>query len=152
MIKSPNDRPWSRRIVAQPLYQAVIIFVFGLFLTLIDSGTGSSNVASSKFSTAWILLTACILFYALCSSVLSLWAMNPNKYWRDAIFSFVGLMVVSGFTATLVSGQGIDEAGSFRWLFVVLSIGYLVFLTIVRLMRRIVDIAIRQDERLRGGE
>lgn len=152
MIKSTNNRPWSRRIVAQPLYQAVIIFVFGVFLTLIDRGTGLSNVSSSKFSTAWILLTASILFYSLCSSVFSLWAKNPNKYWRDAIFSFVGLMVASALTASLISGQGIDEAGSFRWLFVVLSIGYLVFLTIVRLMRRIVDIAIRQDERLRGGE
>ena len=140
------------RIVAQPLYQAIIIFIFGLFLVLLDQSTGMAGVGTSKYNSPWILLTACILFYSLCSSVFSLKSKQPNKYWRDGIFSFVGLMVAVGLAATVISGQTIDEAGSFRWIFLVLSIGYLVFLTIVRLMKRIVDIAIRQDERLRGGE
>jgi len=97
-------------------------------------------------------LTASILFYAICSSVLSLRSPDMNRYWRDSILAFVGLTVLSAVAATVISGVGIDEAGSFRWIFVVLAIGFLVFLSIVRVMKRIVDIAIKQDERLRGGE
>lgn len=138
------------RITRQPAFQAMIIFVFGVLLTLIDKGSNASGVGESTQNTPWILMTACILFYALCSSILSLNAHDPNRYWRDAIFSFVGLMIASALIAMLISGQSIDEAGSFRWLFVVLAIGYLVFLSIVRLMKRIVDIAIKQDDKLRG--
>ncbi|MDX1409977.1 MAG: hypothetical protein R3330_17630, partial [Saprospiraceae bacterium] len=80
----------------------------------------------------------------------SLCADNMNRYWSRSIMCFVGLMALSILTSTVVSGASMDEAGTFRWLFVVLTIGYLVFLVIVRLMKRIVDIAIKQDEKLRG--
>ena len=81
---------------------------------------------------------------------MSLKAASMNKYWSRSIMAFMGLLVVSGLLATVFSGLSIDEAGSFRWLFVVLTFGYLVFLSIVRLMKKIVDIAIEQDDRLRG--
>jgi hypothetical protein len=138
------------KIAAQPAYQALIIFVFSAFLTLIDTGTHLNGIGTTTKNSTWILMTTCILFYAVCSSVLSLFSRHPNRYWRDAILSYVGLLVISALTARMLSGLSMDEAGSFRWLFVVLSIGYLVFLSIVRLMRRIVEIAIRQDEKLRG--
>ena len=140
----------AAKITAQPLFQAAIIFVLVAFLALIDRGSNVSGVGTSTQNSPWILMTACILFYALCSSILSLKAKQANRYWRDAILSFVLLMVASAATATVLSGQSMDEAGSFRWLFVVMSVGYLVFLTIVRLMKKIVDLAIRQDDKLRG--
>ncbi len=140
----------ASKIAAQPAFQAGIIFIFGALLSLLDLGSNASGVSSSTQNSSWILMTACILFYALCSSIFSLKASQPNRYWRKAIFSFIGLMIASALLATLLSGQSIDEAGSFRWLFVVLAIGYLVFLSIVRLMKTIVDIAIKQDDKLRG--
>ena len=145
-----KQKPIAGRIVAQPAFQAGLIFIFGAILALLDRGTNASGAGTSSQNSAWILLTACILFYALCSSIFSLKAIHPNRYWRDAILSFIGLMIVSALLATVISGQSIDEAGSFRWLFVVLAVGYLVFLSIVRLMKTIVDIAIRQDDKLRG--
>jgi FtsH-binding integral membrane protein len=138
------------RIVAQPMYQAVVIFLFSAFLALIDRQSGVLGVGATGKNSPWVMMTVGILFYAVASSVLSLRAKNQNKYWRNAMMTFVGLMLVSGLTAMLISGQSIDEAGSFRWLFVVLSIGYLVFCAIVRLIKKIVDIAIKQDDRLRG--
>lgn len=149
-MTSESSKPLADRISRQPAFQAIIIFVFGIILSLLDQGSNASGVGESTQNTPWILMTACILFYALCSSILSLKASDANRYWRDAILSFVGLMIGSGLIAMWISGQSIDEAGSFRWLFVVLSIGYLVFLSIVRLMKRIVDIAIKQDDKLRG--
>jgi FtsH-binding integral membrane protein len=138
------------RIVAQPMYQAVVIFLFSAFLALIDRQSGVLGVGATGKNSPWVMMTVGILFYAVASSVLSLRAKNQNKYWRNAMMTFVGLMLVSGLTAMLISGQSIDEAGSFRWLFVVLAIGYLVFCAIVRLIKKIVDIAIKQDDRLRG--
>jgi len=149
-MTDPVKTTLALRVAAQPLYQAGIIFVFGLFLALINQGTSASVATDPAHNTSWILMTACVLFYGVCSSVLSLNAKNANRYWRDAILSYVVMMIVSALTAYALSGLSIDEAGSFRWIFIVLAIGYLVFLSIVRLIKRIVDIAIKQDERLRG--
>ncbi len=138
------------RIADKPPYQAIVIFLFGGFLAFIDSGSNDFGVGTTEKNAPWILMTACLLFYALCCSLLSLRTKHMNLYWRDAIFSFMGLAVASALLATALSGQSMDEAGSFRWLFVVLAIGFLVFLTIVRLIRKIVEIAIKQDDKLRG--
>ena len=143
---------FAARIAEQPILQAGIIFVLGVLMSLLDLATRASGISSSEKNTPWILMTACILFYAVCSSVLSLRARNQNTYWRNSILSFVGLMILSGLFAMLISGLSMDKAGSFRWLFFVMAIGYLVFLSIVRLIRRIVELAIKQDEKLRGGE
>lgn len=45
-----------------------------------------------------------------------------------------------------------DEAGSFRWLYIVFALTYLVFISIVNMMRKIMEIAKKQDARLRGEE
>ena len=147
-----NTQLNTERIARQPVWQAVIIFAFVLLIALVDRMFQSGDKVVQLGNTTWILLTASILFYAICSSVLSLRSPDMNRYWRDSILAFVGLTVLSAVAATVISGVGIDEAGSFRWIFVVLAIGFLVFLSIVRVMKRIVDIAIKQDERLRGGE
>ena len=139
-------------VIKKPEYQAIIVFLAGLLLALLDKLATAIGLWESASNNAWIIMTAFVLFYALFNSILSLKADSMNRYWSRSIMSFVGLIAVSIGVSTLLSGIGIDEAGSFRWLFLVLTIGYLVFLVIVRLMRRIVEIAIKQDERLRGGE
>jgi len=138
------------RIVARPLFQAIVIFIFSALLALLDYKAGVLGVGTTGKNSPWVMMTAGILFYALSSSILSLKAERQNIYWREAILTFIGLLVASGLFATLISGLSIDEAGSFRWIFVVLSFGYLVFIAIVRLMRKIVEIAIKQDEKMRN--
>jgi len=48
--------------------------------------------------------------------------------------------------------MSIYEAKSFRWIYIVFTFGYLLFLCILRAMRKIVHIAQKQDARLRGEE
>lgn len=140
----------AERIAAQPLYQAIIIFIFSGLIALIDGKGDMLGVGTTSTNAAWITMTTSMLFYALCSSILSLKAKNQGRYWRNGIFTFMGLAVACGLLATAISGQSIDEAGSFRWLFVVLAIGYLVFCAIVSLIRKIVELAVKQDDKLRG--
>lgn len=151
MSASQNQR-LAGRIADQPAFQAAIIFVFAAIIALVGGRGDHLGMGTTDTNGAWITMTTGILFYALCSSVLSLRAKDQLKYWRNGIFSFVGLAIASGLVATAISGQSMDEAGSFRWLFGVLAIGYLVFCAIASLIRKIVEIAVRQDEKLRGGK
>jgi uncharacterized membrane protein len=133
-------------IVRNPVYQAILIFGVALTLAGLEKLANVIGIMDSKPNSPWIVMTAFILFFTIANSILSLRVENLNKYWAVSIISFVAILACSALTATLLSGLSIDEAGSFRWLFMVLTFGYLVFLSIVRLIRRIVEYAIKQDD------
>ena len=99
---------------------------------------------------AWTVSASMVLMFAVSNSVLSLGADDINSYWNKSILSFVMVCVIGGLIAWAVSGQTITEAKSFKWIYIVFSFGYLFFLSIVSLMRKVVMIAQKQDKRLRG--
>lgn len=100
----------------------------------------------------WTVAAAFTLLFGVINSVLSLAATDQNKYFGTSILSYMGVLVVGGLIAWLISGQSIYEAKSFRWIYIVFTFGYLLFLCMVRAMRKIVKIAQDQDARLRGEE
>jgi len=69
-----------------------------------------------------------------------------------AIISFIILMVSTGVLAAVISGQSIDigGGGSFRWMYMMFTFSYLVLLTIVNSMSKILQYVKKQDARLRG--
>jgi hypothetical protein len=62
------------------------------------------------------------------------------------------LLLIGGGMAWGFSGVALQEAGSISWILFVFSFGYLVFLSIVNLMRFVVELAQKQDKGLRGEE
>lgn len=100
----------------------------------------------------WEVAATGLLFYAVMNSVLSIAFEDQNFYWLYSIIGFAGLLVSCGGLAFLCSGITIDEAGSFRWIFLVFTMGYIILLAIVRTMKKIITIAQREDKRLRGEE
>lgn len=138
-----------QHISKNPMYQALLVFGVALTLAVIEKLANLTGLVESKPDSPWIVMTTFILFYSIANSVLSLRAENLNTYWAKSIISFVAILVCSAIGATLLSGLSIDEAGSFRWLFIVLTVGYLVFLSIMRLVKAIVEYAIKQDDELK---
>lgn len=128
-----------------PVLQAAIIFVAGIVTTLgakLVHWTGLIEVGE-RFP--WLTAASYMLFFALFNSVFSLSSPNLNKYWGRSMFSFGGLAVASGLMAYLFSSIPIREAGSYSWIYVVLTFGYLVFLSIMGFMKRIVEFAEREE-------
>ncbi|MCO6488292.1 MAG: hypothetical protein J5I98_07745 [Phaeodactylibacter sp.] len=93
----------------------------------------------------WMTAASFLLLFAMFNSVFSLSAENMLKYWGRSIYSYLGLAFASGLAAYFFSALSIDEAGSYRWIYVVLTIGYLVFLGIMAFMRQIVEFAQREE-------
>jgi MFS family permease len=127
-----------------PVFQAsialtacLVVMVLGKFLT----------AAGMEFTPRfpWLAIGAFVMCYAIFNSIFSLSAKDPMKYWGQSVMSYLGLAFIGGAFAWLFSGLTLNEAGSFRWIFVVLSIGYLVFLSMVNLMKKIVEFAMRED-------
>jgi len=93
----------------------------------------------------WMTAASFLLLFAMGNSVFSLSAKNMLKYWGRSIYSYLGLAVVSGVLAYFTSSMSIDEAGSYRWIYLVLTVGYLVFLGMMAFMRQIVEFAQKEE-------
>jgi hypothetical protein len=129
-----------------PILQGVFILAFSFAAMLgakVLNWTGLVDVVGPAF---WIIAGMSILLFALFNSVLSLSATDMNQYWTRSIPTYAALMVLNGSLAYLFSAMTIHEAGTFRWIFMVLTFGYLLFLSMMRFMRKIVEIAQREDD------
>lgn len=147
-MHSPS--PFKKEI--HPLKQALVV-VLGMpvfmFLFIFPSWLGAYEADAHL---PWTVAASFTLLFAVTNSVLSLAATDQNKYWGNSILSYMAVVIIGGFLAWLISGQNIYEAKSFRWIYIVFTFGYLLFLSIVRVMRKIVKIAQDQDARLRGED
>lgn len=103
-------------------------------------------------SGPWIVSTAMILLFIVVNTVVALRIENILPYWSYSLVFYLAILAVAYGWCYLLTGKHIDEVGSFRWIWMVLTMVYFVFFIITRTMKRIVDLAIRQDKKLRGEE
>jgi hypothetical protein len=86
-----------------------------------------------------------MLFFALMNSLLSLKAPSFVKYWGVSIYSYIGLGLGTSLLAWGFSGIPLKEAESYRWIYIVVTVGFIVFLTLVNLMKVIVKFAEKEE-------
>ena len=136
----------------KPLHQAAVILVMIILLTGIDLLFPHDDSLFDISSGPWIVSTAMILLFIVVNTVVALRIENILPYWSFSLLFYFGLLAVAYGWCYLLTGKHIDEVGSFRWIWMVLTMVYFVFFIITRTMKRIVDLAIRQDKKLRGEE
>jgi hypothetical protein len=143
----------DNRIIAfleKPMNQAILVLLMIVVFTLLDYSLPHVNTLLEVNSGSWIVATAMIFFFVILNSLIALRIVNIIPYWSRSVILYIGLLVISYGWCYFLSGKHIDEVGSFRWLWFVLTITYMVFFSIARSVKRVVDIADKQDEKLRG--
>jgi hypothetical protein len=141
-----TKQPYFLDKTYNPFVQAAIALGFVLASMLIAQIAKWSSIIAVSNRFFWIIAGTAILSFAIFNSVLSLSTKDMNKYWMYSTASYVVLLVGSSFLAYFFSSMTITEAGSFRWIFIVLTFGYLLFLSLMRFMRKIVQIAQKEDD------
>ena len=139
-------------IFRKPLNQAALIVGMIIVFTLIDFVLPHHSTLFEQDSGSWIVGTAMILCYIIINTIIALRTEPIFPYWSKSILIYVGVLVFTYAWCYMLTGKQIDDVGSFRWLWMVLSMVYLVFFIIARTMKRIIDIANDQDKKLRGEE
>jgi hypothetical protein len=137
---------------SKPLYQALLVVAMTIVFSLIDKMMPHHTELLEINSGTWIVGTAMILCYIILNTIVALRIEPIIPYWSKSVTYYIGTLVFVYAWSYLLSGKSIDEAGSFRWLWLVLTLVYMVFFAIARSMKRIVDFALKQDEKLRGEE
>lgn len=151
-MKYPNEQDSILVQIGKPFQQAIIALSLGVVIMLVGwllRVSGTVDVAPNFF---WLTAASCVLLYAMFNAMISVSADSIDRYWKSAIPMFFVLMLVLSLLATLLSAIQISEAGSYAWIYVILTFGYLAFLSMARFIKRILSIAMREEERVRQEE
>jgi hypothetical protein len=129
-----------------PIFQAGLMLMAGIFVTTTAKLVEMAKITEVGDRFPWLSAASFLLMFAIFNSLSSLAIkQESNSYWGRAIASFVGLAAVSGLIAYLFSGLSIWEAGSYSWIYVVLAVGYLIFLGMMSFMKAVVQFAQREE-------
>lgn len=97
----------------------------------------------------WVNALALTFVFTLFNTLFSLTCKNQIQYWSQSIYSYLALCVFGIASARIFSGIPIDEAGSFRWLFLVFTFIQILLLTIASTIRRIITLVLKKDKEMR---
>ena len=128
-----------------PFYQAGIALVGVVAITLLAKVVGLSGIVSIPVRFPWMSAASFMLLFALFNSLYSLRTDDMMRYWGRSLYSFMGLAGLAGLSAWFFSGLTIGAAGSYRWIYIVVTIGYFVFLSMMATLRKIVDFAQKEE-------
>ncbi len=131
-----------------PFLQSGVILCAGLVVMLLTKLLINVGILQLSDRFPYMISAAFVLFYAIFNSIFSLTADDMNKYWFHSTIAFAGLTIASAFLAYMFCGIKLEEAGSFKWIYTVLGFCYLVFLSILRGMKRIVFLAQQEDREM----
>jgi len=141
-----NEQPTSALGKAyDPVLQAGGVLAIVFFILLITKFLTSMEWVNTEPDFPWSIAATFLLFFAIANSISSISAKDLNQYWGRSMLCFAGLALGSGMLAYLFSSLTIGEAGTYKWIFIVLTFGYMVFLSIIGFMKRIVDFAEQED-------
>lgn len=100
----------------------------------------------------WEAVFTVLLAYMLFNAMLSFPYKKRSQYFVRSLMAYAAIVFSGALLANWFSGITMDEAGSFRWLYLLLSFCYLVFLSIANAMWKIIEMAKKEDKRLRGED
>jgi hypothetical protein len=128
-------KPWFQGVIALGL-----IVLSQTFFKLVSSPT--TDLEKLDY---WIIASSYLLFFTLLNSVFSFNSESASKYYAQSVFTFIAVAVLGGYSAYLFSGIALSDASSFSWIYRVLTVIFIVFLTIVNVIRKIVELAKNQN-------
>lgn len=125
--------------------QALFVFAIAFLIMGIGWGMVTAGLFTLDRLFAWSIGAALMLFFAIANSLLSLRATSFVKYWGASIYSYLALAFGTIMTAWAFSGIPLREAGSYRWIYIVVTVGFIVFLSMVNFMKIIVAYAEKEE-------
>ena len=135
-----------------PYRQALVASVLQLIVLGITRMLMSGGQMNETPTLFWEIAFTIMMTYMLFSAMLSFPYKKRGEYFYKSIIGYVVVAFSGGFLADWLSGISMDEAGSFRWLYLLLTFCYLVFLSIANAMWKIIEMAKKQDSRLMGDD
>lgn len=128
-----------------PVIQAAVILTGAVVLMAFARLLDATGLMATDRLFPWSVAAAFMLLFALLNSLMSLRADSIYKYWAPSMYSYLGLALCTGLAAWVFSGIPLRDAGTYRWIYIVVTFGFLIFLSMVNFMKKIVQFAEREE-------
>lgn len=111
-----------------------LIIVFSLINLLFESGNDDSSVLAPYF-----ISSSFALLYALINSIILINSDDANKFWRYSVVGFF-IIIIGGLAFSfLMTGVHPLDTIIYYQIYVVIIFGYLVFMAIAGLMKKLLE-------------
>lgn len=139
-----NEQPQSNSLTTRisPVRLAAILLVSALVVSVIQNAS-SEDEAVNLFP--YLMTCSVTLLYAVFTSVSLVTISDIKCHWGQAMIGFVLLLLLGIAGAYIISGVFVIEAASYYTIYSVVTIGYLVFLSIMRGVRFVIDYSHRPN-------
>jgi hypothetical protein len=131
--------------IHRPPVQAALVLLGALLLMTVGWALFSSGLVENDRLFAWSISAGFMLLFAVFNSLMSIKSSNFARYWGSSMYSYLALALCSGGLAWVFSGVPLKAAGTYKWIYVVVTFGFLVFLSLVNTIKRIVNFAEREE-------
>ena len=136
-----------------PLYQAGFLLLIILLGNILAYLIEASGVKTFDDLFPWVISGAIMLAFALMNTLIGLSTDSKmNVYYGKSLIGFIGLALGASVMAKTFSSYSLGEAGSMWWIYIVITVGYLIFLGMMVFMKTIVTFAQEEDENLRQNK
>lgn len=88
---------------------------------------------------------ASLFIFAIFGSLFIVKAENVSKYLGRVIYCYLGLGATTILVSWLLTSKTIGEVGTFKWIYLVLTVGFMIFLGIMSFVRNIVEYAEKEE-------
>jgi hypothetical protein len=129
----------------KPFVQALIIIIAVFIVNIGAVIIKASGLIEVTNRFAWLNAASFMLFFAVLNSIYSIASKNVPQYWGYSMYSFMLVAGISGLQAVFFSGISIGNAGSYMWIYVVVTIGYLVFISLMTILKKVVAFAEKEE-------
>ncbi len=124
----------------RPIKQGLLTLACILLFDLVSYASNTVGEKSMGVSM-WTNAVALMFFYVIINCIIAMVSGAKAHYFRESLYTFLGLGLLAILVSTNLSGFTMDEAGSFRWLLVVVTMCYMIFLAIINTIQILVKFA-----------
>ena len=128
-----------------PVWIFISLLACQIVLVLGAKLLGIMNVFQASERFPWMAGAAMLFVFSMFSCLLLIPAKDVSIYIKRAMYSFMGLIFFTYVVAWLFTGKMIDEVGSFKWIYLVLTVGFLLFIGITVFVRQLITFAEEED-------
>lgn len=131
-----------------PYLTAAVCLAGSVLFMILGNAMNAAGLTSLSERFPYISVGSFMLLFAVYNAIFSLSADDLNQYWLQSFLAYLGLVVGGTVIAYLFTSLWLP--GTFRWIFSILTFGYLAFLSIMGFVKRMFSIVKREDERMHG--
>lgn len=133
------DKPFD------PVRLLIYVFAGYLILVLGFKVFELAGFAEPSIKLPYMVGGAFMFIFAMFGSLFVVKAKEVSKYLGRVIYCYLGLTVATILVSWLLTGKSIGEVGTFKWIYLVLTVGFMIFLGIMIFARRIIEYAEKEE-------